>query len=321
METPLLIGLLIALAVLAIFIGLARAIEVPASSRLEDYLSDKLPGLGASSAARARRLGSAGDLVQGVDKIVRSASAGENLARLLRQADLQITATEYLALWLGFIALGMIVGVVLSHNWIAAVLTGIIAAILPYLFLRTRQGNRLRAFNAQLNTVLMQLSGSMRAGYGLQQAIDFVGHEMPAPAGKEFTQVLRDIRLGQSTMAALEAMLERVPSNDLQLIVTAIRIHYEIGGNLAEILESVGETIRERVRIKGELRALTAQQRMAGYVLAALPIIVFFLLMLLNPNYESRLFMPGPTLCIPFGALVMMLTGFLVIRRVIQLDV
>lgn len=320
MEIPL-IGLLVALAVLAIFIGLGRAIEVPTSNRLEDYLSDQLPGQGALSAARGRRFSSAGDLVLGVDKLVRSASAGENLARLLRQADLQVTTTEYLALWLAAIALGLIVGLVLTHQWIAALLFGLLGAVAPYLLLRTRQSARLRDFNNQLNTVLMQLSGSMRAGYGLQQAIDFVAHEMPAPAGKEFAQVLRDIRLGQATMDALESMTERVPSDDLRLIVTAIRIHYEVGGNLAEILENVSETIRERVRIKGELRALTAQQRMAGYVLAALPIIVFLLLMVLNPSYESRLFSPGPTLCIPVGALVMMVTGFLTIRRLIQLEV
>jgi tight adherence protein B len=321
MEIPLLIGLLIALAILAIFIGLGRAIEVPASNRLEDYLSDQLPGQGSMSALRSRRLSSAGDLVLGVDKIVRSASAGESLARLLRQADLQTTAAEYLALWLAVVALGLIAGLALAHHWIAAVLCGLLGTILPYMFLGFRRSNRLRDFNNQLHTVLMQLSGSLRAGFGLQQAIDFVAHETPAPAGKEFAQVLRDIRLGQAAMDALESMIERMPSDDLRLIITAIRIHYEVGGNLAEILENVSETIRERVRIKGELRALTAQQRMAGYVLAALPVIVFFLLMLLNPNYESRLFMPGPTLCIPVGALVMMVSGFLIIRRFIQLDV
>ncbi len=321
MDIPLLIGGLIVLAILAVFIGLGRAIDLPAADRLEDYLNDQLPGQGSLEKARSRPIGGAGELVLGIDKIVRSASAGEGLARLLRQADLQTTATEYLALWLAAIALGILSGLALTRNWLAALLCGLLGLIAPYIFLSSRQSGRLRDFNNQLHTVLMQLSGSMRAGYGLQQAIDFVGHEMPAPAGKEFTQVLRDIRLGKATLDALESMLDRVPSDDLRLIVTAIRIHYEVGGNLAEILENVSETIRERVRIKGELRALTAQQRMAGYVLAALPVIVFFLLMLLNPSYESRLFMPGPTLCIPIGALLMMVSGFLIIRRLIQLEV
>lgn len=319
MESIAIIGLLVTLAILAIFIGLGRSIEPLASDRFTDYLSDQFPAAGGSAARR--RLANAGELVSGVDKIVRSASAGEHLARLLRQADLQITATEYLAIWLMVIALLLALGLLLTHNWLAAVVSGLIGVLLPHGFLRSRQSRRLREFNAQLHLVLMQLAGSMRAGYGIQQAIDFVSHEMPAPAGKEFALVLRDIRLGQSTLDALGTLLDRVPSDDLRLVVTAIRIHYEVGGNLAEILENVGDTIRERVRIKGELRALTAQQRLAGYVLAALPIIVFVVLMLLNPSYESRLFMPGPTLCIPIGALLMMVTGFLIIRRLIQLEV
>lgn len=318
MDATILVGLLIGLAVLAIFAGLARSIEPSRADRLEEFLGDQAR----RPAPAAHGLSSsASDLVQGVDKIVRSVSLGEQLAQLLRQADVQTTVTEFLAIWLFCVGGGALAGYALSGNALAAVLTGLLGAILPYLILRSRQSNRLRAFNGQLQTVLMQLSGSMRAGYGLQQAIDFVAHEMPAPAGKEFATVIRDIRLGRTTMDALEDMLDRVPSDDLQLIVTAIRIHYEVGGNLAEILENVSETIRERVRIKGELRALTAQQRLAGYVLGALPILVFMVLMLLNPAYEARLFSPGPTLCIPIGALVMMLSGLLVIRRVVALEV
>jgi tight adherence protein B len=133
--------------------------------------------------------------------------------------------------------------------------------------------------------------------------------------------VVRDVKLGQSTMDALGDLLDRVESDDLHMVITAMRIQAETGGNLAEILDTVSETIRERVRIKGELRALTSQQRMAGYVLAALPIAVFACLMLLNPAYESRLLTPGPTLCIPIGAALMMIVGFLVMRRVIALEV
>jgi len=188
-------------------------------------------------------------------------------------------------------------------------------------FVRFREASRLYAFNNQLGNVLMQIAGSMRAGYGLLQAIDFVAHEMPAPAGLEFAQVVREVKLGSSLMEALDSMADRVGSDDLMLIVTAVRIHHETGGNLAEILDMVSGTIRERVRIKGELRTLTAQQRYSGYVLAALPILLFFVLMLLNPEYESRLFSPGPTLCIPFGALLSMGLGFLVIRRIIAIEV
>src|SRR5512135_2292284 len=152
MQIPLLIGGLVMLAILAVFIGLGRAVEMPASDRLEDYLSDELPGQGALAKDRSRRFDNAGDLVQGVDKVIRSASAGEGLARLLRQADLQTTTTEYLALWLAVIALSLIGGVVLTHTLLAAALCGLLGALLPYVFLRSRQTGRVRDFNNQLHT-------------------------------------------------------------------------------------------------------------------------------------------------------------------------
>jgi tight adherence protein B len=319
MEILILSGALVGLAILAIFVGVARSIEASPTSRLDSYLGDQALTLQASSQPRGPG-GSAGDLVHGFDKIVRSASFGEKLANLLRQADVQMTVTEYLAIWLFSAGAGALIGFLLSRTWLTAVLTGLLGMLLPYAFLRSRQSGRLRAFNDQLQMVLMQLAGSMRAGYGIQQALDFVAHEMPAPAGREFSIVIRDVRLGRSTLDALGDLLDRVPSDDLRLVVTAIRIHYEVGGNLAEILENVSETIRERVRIKGELRALTSQQRLAGYVLSALPVIVFVLLMIINPTYEARLLTPGPTLCIPIGAILMMVLGLLVIRRVVALE-
>ena len=126
------------------------------------------------------------------------------------------------------------------------------------------------------------------------------------------------MKLGRSQIDALEDMANRIASDDLMLAVTAMRIQHETGGNLSEILETVSETIRERVRIKGELRSLTAQQRYSGYALAVLPVAVFSFLMLINPTYESRLFAPGPTLCIPIGALLTMLLGFLAIRKIVS---
>lgn len=320
MELPLIVGLLITLAVLAIFVGVGRALEPSGTNRLEEYVGDQ-----SAHAARARRsskLGaSAGELVQGFDKILRSVSAAERLAHGLRRAGLQLTVTEFLLIWLLSIVGATIAGFAISGSVLPAVMIGLFGALLPYLFLQYRQGARLRAFNNQLGNVLMQMSGSLRAGYAMLQAIDFVGRELPAPAGPEFAQVVREVKLGRSQMQALDDLAERIGSDDLMLIVTAVRIQHETGGNLAEILETVGETIRERVRIKGELRSLTAQQRYSGYALAVLPVIVFFVLMLINPTYEARLFAPGPTLCIPIGAIFSMLMGFLAIRRIVSIEV
>ncbi len=323
MEMLVVVAALVGVAVLMIFIGLARAVDTSEADRLEEYLADRAT-LGSSAASRRSgggRASSAGEMAQGLDKVLRSVGFGNRLAHMLHSADLQMTVVEYLLIWLLCISALAAVGYLVSRSLIPTVLVGLIGALIPYIVLRNRVTKRVRAFNNQLSNVLMQLSGSMRAGYGLLQALAFVAQEIPAPAGQEFGMVVRDVKLGQSTMAALEGLLERVESEDLRLVVTAMRIQADTGGNLAEILDTVSETIRERVRIKGELRALTSQQRMAGYVLAALPIVVFICLMAINPTYEGRLFMPGPTLCIPIGAALGMMVGFLVIRRIVALEV
>ena len=317
MVLPIIVGTLISLAIVLVFFGIGRALERVGADRLEEYVGDRT----LKSRPQPSLSSSVGDVTQGFDKIFRSLAIFDRLAHSLRRADLTLTVTEYLFFWLLVVAAAAGAGYVISRSLLPAIMCGLMGALIPFVFLRFRQGSRLHAFDRQLGNVLMQLSGSMRSGYGLLQAVDFVGHEMPPPVGPEFAQVVRDVKLGRSILVALDDLAERVGSQDLSLIVLAIHIHHETGGNLSEILETVAETIRERVRIKGELRTLTAQQRYSGYVLAALPILMFFVLMLINPQYESNLFKPGPTLCIPIGALASMLVGFIAIRQIVQIEV
>ena len=314
--------MLIGLAILLVFVGFAQRQELASTDRLDEYVSGQFTQARPRSSRGSTRLGeSAGQLVQGLDKILRSVSLFDDLAYALQRADLRLTVTEYLVVWLCCLSGAVAIGYLISHHWLSAGLMGLFGALMPHLYVRFRQGSRLRAFDNQLGTILMQLAGSMRAGYGLLQAVDFVAHELPPPAGIEFAQVVRDVKLGSALMEALDDLTERVGSDDLTLIVTAIRIQHETGGNLSEILDVVSETIRERVRIKGEIRTLTAQQRLSGNALAALPVIMFFILMLINPSYESHLFSPGPTLCIPVGALVSMVLGLLAIRFIVTIEV
>ena len=322
MVMVILVGILIGLAIMVVFVGVAQRQELANTDRLGDYVDDHLAHSRPQSARRQTRLGeSAGELVQGLDKVLRSVAFFDNLAYALQRADLRFTVTEYMAIWLLTVTGATAAGYLISRNWLPTCMVGVLGALMPHLFVRFRQGSRLRAFGNQLGTILMQMSGSMRAGYGLLQAVDFVAHELPPPAGVEFAQVVRDVKLGSALMDALDDLAARVGSDDLTLIVTAIGIQHETGGNLSEILETVAETIRERVRIKGEMRSLTAQQRLSGYALAVLPIGMFFVLMLINPEYESHLFAPGPTLCIPAGAGLSMLLGLLAIRAIINIEV
>jgi tight adherence protein B len=209
----------------------------------------------------------------------------------------------------------------LQRNVFVGLLVAFVGFVLPIVFISMRQRQRRQAFDGQLPDVLDHLVGSLRAGYGLLQAVEWVARQLPHPAGTEFDRVVREVQLGRSLSQALDSMVRRIDSDDLALIVTAIKIQNEVGGSLADILETVAHTIRERVRIQREIMVLTAQQRYSGYVLMLLPIGLAFVLFLLNPEYEMQLFTPGPTLCIPIGAGIMMIIGFFAMRRIVEIDV
>lgn len=245
----------------------------------------------------------------------------EAVARDLARADLSLTVGEYLLVRAAIVLGAFLIGFVAQRNLILGLLLGVIAHFLPPAYVRMRQARRLQEFNRQLPDVLDQLVGSLRVGYGLNQSVEWVADQMPAPAGAEFDRVIREMQLGQSLADALDNMVRRVASDDLALIVTAIKIQHESGGSLAEILETVGHTIRERVRIQREINVLTAQQRYSGYTMMLLPIALAIFLMLINPEYEMKLFAPGPTLCIPIGAGIMMVLGFFAMRRIVNIDV
>jgi len=246
-----------------------------------------------------------------------AASIKEDLA----QADITLTVTEYLLIRAGLVILFGVIAYVLQHNLLIALGMAVGGLFLPTIYVRARQSQRLKKFDSQLPDVLDHLQGSLRAGYGLLQAVEWVSRQLPNPAGNEFDRVMREVQLGIGLMDALENMVRRIPSDDLALIVTAIKIQYEVGGSLAEILETVAHTIRERVRIMREINVLTSQQRYSGYVLIIMPIALAVFLVLTNPEYEMRLFEPGATLCIPIGAAVLMVMGYFIMRRIIDIEV
>jgi tight adherence protein B len=229
--------------------------------------------------------------------------------------------TEYLMIRVGLVVLFSALGFLIQRNLLVALILGVVGLFLPTVYVRTRQSGRLKKFDSQLPDVLDHIQGSLRAGYGLLQAVEWVAKQLPNPAGAEFDRVIRETQLGRGLMESLESMVRRIPSDDLALIVTAIKIQYEVGGSLAEILEVVAHTIRERVRIMREIQVLTSQQRYSGYVLMVMPIALAIFLIIFNPEYEMRLFQPGPTLCIPIGAAVLMVLGYFIMRRIIDIEV
>jgi tight adherence protein B len=308
------VGILIAIATLILLYGLGQSM-VPRDEideRLEEWVQGE---------RQAGRGDEAQSLLKRVDRSVQRQGYGASMREDLAQADLALTVTEYIAIRVLILMVFVVVGYFIQRSLVTAALLGALGFVLPIIYVRTRQRRRLRSFNGQLPDVLDHLVGSLRAGYGLLQAVEWVSNQIPNPAGQEFDRIIREVQLGRSLMDSLDSMVRRIPSDDLALIVTGIKIQYEVGGRLADVLEIVAHTIRERVRIEREINVLTAQQRYSGYVLMILPIALGAFLMFLNPEYEMRLFTPGPTLCIPVGAGLMMIVGFFVMRRIVDIEV
>ena len=177
---------------------------------------------------------------------------------------------------------------------IALVIGLVVGFLLPRRWLARRRASRLNAFNKQLPDTITLIANGLRAGSSFLQAIEMVVREVHPPASVEFGRVVREVNLGLAFDVALENMVRRVRSDDLELMATAINIQHQVGGNLAEILDSIAFTIRERVRIKGEIRTLTAQQRLSGYVVALMPIALMGLLFVIAPGFMQPMFENPP---------------------------
>jgi tight adherence protein B len=323
--------------VLLFFIGLATSGRGSGiSARLERYTAGKpepvsttvQPGVGlgdvlAQSVALAR-----------LNRLVEQRDFGANLARDIARADLKLKPGEFIGLWLGSIVgvpiIFMMMGIVFQPlRSIVAILVGaLVGAYLPRFWLGRRRASRLSAFNKQLPDTITLIANALRAGSSFLQAIEMVVREAQPPVTVEFGRVVREVNLGLAFDVALENMVRRVRSDDLELMATAITIQHQVGGNLAEILDSIAFTIRERVRIKGEIKTLTAQQRMSGYLVAFLPIGLIGVLLVIAPKFMQPMFANPPGIFgLPAGLIILifagisMFVGFMLIRSIVAIEV
>ncbi len=254
---------------------------------------------------------------------VERTSFGDRIAKQLAQADLKLKPVEYIGItlgssvltaFLGFIWGGVIFGVI-----------GVIAGLfIPYFFMKRQQTRRLVRFNDQLPDMLNLTVNGLRAGYSTMQAMESVSKELPPPISDEYRRVVREMQLGIPMEDALDNLLRRIPSDDLDLIITAMNIQREVGGNLAEILDIISYTIRERIRIQREIQVLVAQVLYSGRILALMPIGLAFFLWGANRSYMEQFFLPETRLCgIPMlicGSL-MISAGYYVMTRIAKIDV
>ena len=240
------------------------------------------------------------------------------LSEQLGSANWPITTSEYALLRIGVSGLLFLLGWLISGQILSGIGIMVIAYIVPNIFLRNAINQRRREFERQLVDILVLMTGAVRAGYSLLQALSVVEQEIRAPASEEISRVTREVELGRSLSEALNGMASRMENDDLQLVVTSININQQVGGNMATMLEAVTATIRERQRLFGEIRSQTSMQRFTGFFLTMLPIIVAALLFVINPSYMSTLF---DIMCIPIGAVVGMIMGNLLIRQMLNIKV
>jgi len=240
--------------------------------------------------------------------------------RDLARADLRLRVAEYYYIRIGS-ALGLAAVLLLLRDPLSALVGALLGYFLQRMWVGRRIGSRLNAFNKQLPYTITLLSNSLRAGSSFLQSIELVSRETPAPMGSEMGRVVREVNLGLSMEEALSNMVRRIKSDDLDLMVTAIGVQQQVGGNLAEILDTIAFTIRERVRIKGEIRTLTAQGRYSGYLVAFLPIGIMITLNFINPEFMQPLFteLIGQILLVVGG--IMMAIGFFAIRKITDIKV
>ena len=241
---------------------------------------------------------------------VEKSSLGDRISQDLARADLKFKPGEYIALVVISVVLVAVVGYVIGKNILVAIIGAIIGFYLPRMYIKRQQGKRLIRFNEQLPDMLNLMVNGLRAGYSTMQAMEAVSKELPAPLSDEFRRVVQEMQLGIPMERALDNLLKRIPSDDLDLVITAINVQREVGGNLAEILDTISFTIRERVRIKGEIRVLTTQVMYSGKFLSVLPIFVIGILYVLNREYMMTYFQPEN---VPCGYIALGLAGLLII--------
>lgn len=265
-------------------------------------------------------------LTEWLNKRVERSSFGDRIARELARADLKLKVAEYFALhviaaFAGALLLTFLGG--FQDLRITPLIGAALGLLVPRFYVKRQQGLRLRRFNEQLSDMLNLMVNGLRAGYSTMQAMEAVSKEMPPPMNEEFRRVVQEMQLGIPMETALNNLLRRIPSDDLDFVITAINVQREVGGNLSEILDIISFTIRERVRIKGEIRVMTAQVRASGTLLALIPAGLALMLWLINKEYLLSFFDNGP-ICgwSAIGVIVIMIiSGYFAMMKIADIEV
>jgi len=315
-------GVIIVLMIIGIFVT-ATSEQSLVEERLGQYLDEETEYQGEIEGEKSTPIS------DWLNRRLERSEYGGGLARELARADLKLKPAEYIIImFLSGVALMPIVWYLADRGTnrfpVFAIIGFFVGLFLPRIYVRRQQGKRLNRFNDQLADMLNLMVNGLRAGYSTMQAMEAVSKEMPPPICDEFRRVVQEMQLGIPMDVALDNLVRRIPSDDLDLVITAINVQREVGGNLAEILDTISYTIRERVRIKGEIRVLTSQVMYSGRFLAMMPVIISLILWVLNRDYMMEFFNPDNPIpgliALSIGA-IMIMTGYFVMTRIANIEV
>ncbi|MDP9468735.1 MAG: type II secretion system F family protein [Chloroflexota bacterium] len=326
---PFLIAGLAAGSVVLVAVGIAMSGgSGGVASRLERYARSQ--GIDTTATTGDRESA----VIAGLSRVIEGQDLSTRLSTEIARADLKLRPAEFLFAWIAspfaFAFIGYVLGFILPgfQNPVALAVLFAIGAYFPRWYVGYRQRKRLTSFGRQLPDTITLLANSLRAGSSFLQGLELVTREARPPISEEFERVVREMSLGVALQPALGNLVRRVASEDLELMVTAINIQSQVGGNLATVLDSIAYTIRERVRIQGEIKTLTAMQRYSGYVITLLPVGLAGLLFLISPSYiTAMLEKPPETFGLPTGIIffiigaISMGIGYVFIRRIVDIKV
>lgn len=263
----------------------------------------------------------AGPLDDVPGQLERYLSQAANLKLLIEQADVNMSLATLMMICLALFAVGVGAALIAGLNLAIGLLAGAVVCGLPILWLLFKRSRRRKAFGRQLPEALELISRALRAGHSLQAGFQLVGDEMSDPIGTEFTRVFEEQNLGMSLEETLNNMTDRMPNLDLKFFATAVVLQRQTGGDLAEILDKIGELVRERFKIHGQIQALTGEGRLSGIVLLALPPVLFLTMLKMNYDYAVTLFTDPMGKKMLAFAVVMQIFGAIVIKKIISIKV
>ncbi|TYP53774.1 tight adherence protein B [Thermosediminibacter litoriperuensis] len=261
------------------------------------------------------------DLLKWAGSLSATRSLGKFLDKKLAEADIPLKGGEFIVLVAVLVLGACLFTLAVTFDLRAGVLAGAAAGVVPFVAVNSRRERWLSLFNAQMCDALTILANSLRSGFSFLQSMDLVKKELQGPVGKEFGRTISEINLGTPTEEAMKNMAERVNSRDLDLVVTAVLVQRQVGGNLSEVLDNIASVIRDRVRIKREIRAMTAQGRMSGLIIGMLPVMLGVFLFVTRPSYIMELFTDPVGRAMLMTAVMGEAVGFWLIRKIVDIDV